>query len=217
MLNIKISLTLKSPLHIGASAATGTTAVRGLLKDQQGWPYIPASAFKGRLRHTVERLANSLGRSACDTHHLTCENIQTACPVCRIFGSPWISGSARFGDLALSQPELWNREYRGKNPYPRTDYRHGVGISRTRRVAQDALLYTTELFQPGAPLVFSGELSDIETLADAAWLYAGLQFMESLGSDRTRGLGWVQAECQVRQDDVEIAPQELRQALEAVQ
>jgi len=214
VISIKVDLTLKSPLHIGASAPAGTTAVRGLLKDAQGWPYIPASAFKGRLRHMVERLSKSMERSACDTHHQTCESAHSACPVCQIFGSPWLTGSVRFCDLTLTQPEIWDTAYRRENPYPRTGYRHGVGISRTRRVAQDALLYTTELFQPGVPLVFSGTLQDIETLEDAAWLYAGLQFMESIGSNRTRGLGWIESRIQVIQDDVVIGPEQLRQTLE---
>jgi len=214
VISIKVELTLKSPLHIGASAPAGTKAVRGMLKDAQGWPYIPASAFKGRLRHTVERLTRSMERSVCDTHHQTCESAQSACPVCRIFGSPWVTGSVRFCDLTLTQPEIWNADYREENAYPRTGYRHGVGISRTRRVAQDALLYTTELFQPGVPLVFSGELQDVETLVDAAWLYAGLQFMESVGSNRTRGLGWVESRIQVLQDSAVITPEQLRQTLE---
>ena len=60
MITIDIALTLQSPLHIGSGAQQGTLAQRGMLKDANGWPYIPASTLKGRWRHATEQVAKGL-------------------------------------------------------------------------------------------------------------------------------------------------------------
>ncbi len=212
MYQISMEIVLQTPLHIGAAAPIGTEAIRGMRKDQSGWPYIPASTFKGRLRHMVERLAYTLGRTTCNTHHQTCERLENACPVCRIFGSPFVPGQVRFTDLILDKTPFIKKAH---DPAPLTTYRFGVALSRTRRVAGDGLLYTLELFQPGVPLLFRGVLEDIKSLEDAAWLYAGTQILESLGSGRGRGLGWISTSCQVREisSGAPISQQDLRSAL----
>lgn len=203
MPTIKITITMKSPLHIGALSATSTSAMRGLVKDHDGWPYIPASAFKGRLRHTIEKLARGLNYPVCETHRNMCRDARDACPACQIFGSPWIPGTVRFVDFQLSGPEELVREREKKEPSPSTQ-RYGVSLSRTRKVAEDHLLYTTELFEPGVPLTFTGVLSDVPGLEESAWIIAGVRMLESLGSSRTRGLGWLDGSAEVRDENNQI-------------
>lgn len=203
MLTIKITITMKSPLHIGALSAVSTSAMRGLIKDHDGWPYIPASAFKGRLRHTIEKLARGLDYPVCETHRSMCRDASQACPACQIFGSPWIPGTVRFVDFQLSGPEELVREREKREPAPSTQ-RYGVSLSRSRKVAEDHLLYTTELFEPGVPLTFTGMLSEVPGIREAAWIVAGVRMLESLGSSRTRGLGWLQGQAEVRDEDNQV-------------
>ncbi len=219
MYTIDITITLKSPLHIGALSPASTAAVRGMIKTQDGWPFIPASSFKGRLRHAVERLAHGLDRKACETHRKMCRDEATACPVCRVFGSPWLPGSLQFMDMELSGPQALvdqreNQKRQGLFP-PRTSERYGVGISRQRKVAADHLLYTTELFHPGVPLAFSGTLNGCTELEAAAWVSAGIRYLDSLGGDHSRGLGWVFATAAVQDDGGKlVSADELRKCLE---
>jgi len=215
-MKIDVTVVLKSPLHIGALAPAGTAAVRGMVKTQDGWPYIPASTLKGRLRHTVERLARGLGYFVCDTHQDMCKSVQDACPVCLIFGSPWLEGKLYFADLLLSGPPeiLQPLKERHGSEWPSTVLRHGVGISRSRKVAADNLLYTTELFQPGIPWVFKGTLCGAITMCNAAWVVAGLRAMQCIGGDSTRGLGWIDIQTQVETEAAKsVSDEELLQAL----
>lgn len=219
MYTIDVELTLQSPLHIGALAPAGAVAMRGLVKDADGWPYVPASAFKGRLRHSVERLAHGLGRRVCATHRDMCREAASACPACQIFGSAWLPGPVHFIDLTLCGPaqvvDYLDAERRAGRR-PGSSERYGVGLNRRRKVAADQLLYTTELFQPGAPLVFGAALTGIPDLTTAAWLFCGLSALDSLGSSRSRGLGWLSAQATVRdQGCVQVEPERLKAALEA--
>ncbi|MFH1634280.1 MAG: RAMP superfamily CRISPR-associated protein [Chloroflexota bacterium] len=220
MYTIEIFISLKSPLHVGGLSPASTAAVRGMVKTRDGWPFIPASSFKGRLRHTIERLAHGLGSPACETHRKMCRKADIACPVCQIFGSPWLPGPVRFVDIELSGPpamvEQREKIKRMGLPHPQTTERYGVGIDRRRKVAADHLLYTTELFQPGVPLTFSGPLDGTVSSKTAAWIAAGMRYLDSLGGDRSRGLGWIVGEAIVkdRAGNV-VSAEDLRAELEA--
>ncbi len=201
MIEVTVKLTFQTPLNIGSGAQHGTFADRAMIKDRNGVPYIPASAFKGRLRHAVERVAKSQGLSDCDPHHRTCR--QKPCPVCRIFGAPWVPGELHFTRLTLAGPEdvvTGLEEMRDRRQAPRTHVRYGVAISRHRRVAKDQLLYTTELFEPGEKLTFGGTLQGEIERRDAALVVAGLRLLPAMGRGKSGGLGWLTAEAEVRED-----------------
>lgn len=208
MIEIDVTLTFATPPNIGSDAQEGTWADRACIKDQDGWPYIPATAFKGQLRHAIERVARSAGQTVCETHRQMCR--ENPCPVCRIFGSPWHPGRLRFVDLQLREPDA---AYRAQHRYPRADARYGVAINRRRGVAADALLYTTEVFQAGTPLVFQGTLVGEIALHDAAWLVAGLKLLATLGRAKSTGLGWLQATAVVRADGQPVDEAALRALL----
>jgi CRISPR/Cas system CSM-associated protein Csm3 (group 7 of RAMP superfamily) len=151
MIEIEVRLIFDTPPNVGSGAQAGTLADRAFIKDRNGWPYIPATTLKGQLRHAVERVAQGMGHEVCDTHHHMCRE-GTVCPVCAIFGSPWIAGRLRFENLELNGPEELMEhlnKLRREKRHPRTGWRYGVALSRCRGVAEDALLYTTELFMPG--------------------------------------------------------------------
>jgi CRISPR/Cas system CSM-associated protein Csm3 (group 7 of RAMP superfamily) len=213
MTEIEVTLTFTTPPNIGSGAQEVTLADRAIIKAHDGWPYIPATAFKGQLRHAVERVARGMGMEVCETHRKMCRPDRRVCPVCQVFGSPWIPGRLRFVNLELSgPPELV--AHREKKPYPRTQSRYGVALNRRRGVAADALLYTTELFEPGVPISFKGTLTGEINLASAAWVVAGLGFLAALGRAKSTGLGWLQAKTVVRIDGQIVDADALRGALE---
>jgi CRISPR/Cas system CSM-associated protein Csm3 (group 7 of RAMP superfamily) len=210
MIEIDVTLTFTTPPNVGSGAQEGTWADRALIKDRDGWPFIPATTFKGCLRHAVERAARGAGRQVCATHRKMCRDPQQPCPACRIFGSPWIPGRLCFVDLTLQEPDA---AYRAVHRHPRIEARYGVAINRRRGVASDALLYTTEVFRAGKPLVFQGTLAGAIELADAAWLVAGLGLLTTLGRARSTGLGWLRGEAAVRAGGQPVDAAALRSAL----
>ncbi len=213
MIEIDVKLIFDTPPNIGSGAQVGTMADRAFIKARDGWPYIPATAFKGQLRHMVEQIVRGSGKAVCDTHHNMCRERALACPVCAIFGSPWIPGCLRFVDLNLAGPEELVKQRKEKR-YPQTSSRYGVAISRRRGVAEDALLYTTELFMPGVPLVFAGTLAGAITQCEAAWVVAGLRLLPALGRAKSAGLGYLKAESVVRLNGKVLDQASLRQELE---
>jgi CRISPR-associated protein Csm3 len=195
MIQIDVTLTFQTPLNIGSGAQRGTLADRAMIKDHHGWPYIPASALKGCLRHAVEQVAAGLGVFVCVTHQDMCPHNGKYCAVCQIFGSPWRPGKLYFARFELSGPPTLMDEkerLRQSEQYPLTTHRYGVALSRRRGVAEDNLLYTTELLEPGTPLAFKGTLEGELTPAEVALVLAGLKTLPALGRGKSGGLGWLQ-------------------------
>jgi CRISPR/Cas system CSM-associated protein Csm3 (group 7 of RAMP superfamily) len=216
MLEIRVTLTFETPPNIGSGAQVSTLADRAFIKERDGWPYVPASTFKGRLRHAVEQVAQGLGQQVCRTHHKMCRDKTAPCPVCAIFGSPWIPGRLCFVDLKLSGPQELVKQRGQDKVHPRTDWRYGVALSRRRGVAEDALLYTTELFVPGVPISFSGALTGPLGEREAAWLVAGLRLLPALGRSKSTGLGWLTAQAEVTIDGQQLDKERLHAALQEV-
>lgn len=216
MLTITITLNFTSPPAIGSGAQAETLAQRGFIKDRDGWPYVPATALKGQLRHAVERAARGLAQPVCATHHKMCREWAGACPACRIFGSPWIPGRLCFTDLTLSGPPELVARRETATTRPRHTYRYGVSLNRRRNVAGDALLYTTELFEPGIPVTFSGDLTGDLALTDAAWVVAGVHLLAGMGKSKSAGLGWLEATAVVAQEHAVVDAAQLRALLQEV-
>jgi CRISPR-associated Csx10 family RAMP protein len=202
---IEIRLTFDGSFNIGAGALGGSLADKPLTRDARGLPMVPASAFKGRLRHEVERLApvlrpNDPPPCASPVPDAMCQGDQEPCPVCRLFGSPWHPGKLTFSDLILVEPDFLTT-----GEAPLGDVRYGVGLSRQRRVAEDQLLYTTEVFLPGTPLTLSGTISGNLDEEDLALLQAALDSLFTVGGGKTKGLGWFELTLNI-QDEPQPAP-----------
>jgi len=217
MIEMDVTLTFETPLNIGSGAQHGTFADRAMIKTRDGWPYVPASAFKGRLRHAVERIAHAQGLSDCVTHRHTCRPEQgEPCPVCRVFGSPWVTGRLRFVRLVLVGPAdvvAGLEELKRQQRVVRTQLRYGVALSRRRQVSEEKLLYTTELFEPGRRLAFNGTLHGQLSRSEAALVVAGLRLMPALGRGKSGGLGWLSTGVEVREDEEVLDEATLQQAL----
>jgi CRISPR-associated RAMP protein (TIGR02581 family) len=174
-------------------------------------PYIPGSSLKGVLRSQAERLARSMttaGDGACnpfgtlngsdapcwhalgDPHALhqrpalAVEAYPVLCPVCKLFGSPYLASRLRIGDaylIALPAGEL------------RLPRRDGVGIDRRRGAAADGAKYDFELWDGGA---FQAQVNvrnfELWQLGLLAHVLHALNAEEiSVGFGARRGLGRV--------------------------
>lgn len=179
----------ETPVNIGGYGAP-TFVDRPFRRDQKGWPFIPATSLKGRLRHECERLARAMGEHVCGGPAPDELHRSDGCTICTIFGSPWMAGHLYPKNLVLEEPvELQRARERGEVA-PSADVRYNVSLSRRRRVAEEARLFTTEVFLPGVPLVFAGDWDVELTLKELALIEAGLGAITALGKAKTAGLGW---------------------------
>ncbi|MCP4425754.1 MAG: hypothetical protein GY803_14765 [Chloroflexi bacterium] len=205
-----------APFTVGSGAMGDVLTNKPTFKDGRQRPVIPGSAFKGRLRHTCERLLRSLlndDAAACGAPvperacPLDPDRLGQYCPVCRLFGSPRRPSSLMFTDLRWENTVL---------PAP-TAIRTGVSINRKRRVAESGRLYDMELVHP-LDIFYQGEI--VGQLADAdahsliALLWGGLQAVNALGGNRSGGLGRCALEPEVKVDRRVVDADWLREGLE---
>jgi CRISPR/Cas system CSM-associated protein Csm3 (group 7 of RAMP superfamily) len=180
--------------NIGSGAMGGSLAQRPMLTDWRGLPMVPASSLKGRLRHTCRQLARAMNQRTCDgpQAEAMCQpgEDERFCAICRLFGSPWLESPLTFTDLTLVEPAFLV----GAQVAPSTSLRYGVGLSRRRRVAQDQLLYHTEVFLPGGTVTLEGEIRGSADEGDLGLLVAGLENVLTLGGSKTSGMGWCEIE-----------------------
>jgi CRISPR/Cas system CSM-associated protein Csm3 (group 7 of RAMP superfamily) len=180
--------------NVGSGAMGGSLAQRPMLTDWRGLPMVPASSLKGRLRHTCRQLAKAMNQRTCDgpRAEAMCQpgEDERFCTICRLFGSPWLESPLTFTDLTLVEPAFLT----SAQVAPRTSLRYGVGLSRRRRVAQDQLLYNTEVFLPGGTVTLEGEIRGSADEGDLGLLVAGLENLLTLGGSKTSGMGWCEVE-----------------------
>ncbi len=200
-----VRIVMQSPLHIGGDSRSGTSAQRPLLKTRDGLPYIPATSLKGRLRAELEQLlASDQVAPRAETMVQPLSPSHPVDVISDLFGSPWLESKLHFSDLTLSDDFLPARRR------PTTTTRTGVGINARRRVARDAVLYSTELFAPGVALPFEGEImAYTDDPLEIGLLLAGLRLIERIGSSRSRGLGWCQVEVNA---EPSLTPEALEEA-----
>lgn len=204
-MRFKIDLIIRfdTPFNIGTGALTGVFADRPLLKDPLGYPYIPGSTLKGKLRHVYEQIARGLwaeqGRDWPHDCHAPMpdgmcqrdpDDRAAFCPVCRVFGAPWLNSRIVCNDLLLHEPTFLReaRQRADRNPVS-TTLRPGVSLSRRRRVAEEARLYTTEVWLPGTKPAFRGEIWGNIERQELGLLIAALDNLIALGGGKTGGLG----------------------------
>ncbi|MCA9955515.1 MAG: hypothetical protein KC434_12385 [Anaerolineales bacterium] len=218
MIEIKLTLTLRSPLNIGSGAQQGTLAQRGMLKERDGWPYVPATLLKGRLRHYVEQVASTLPHNTVrNPHDLTIINMDEHDPVSALFGTPWQQSLLMFEDLPLTGPPALMQWRQDKNRLPpRSTQRTSVSLNRRRRVAADQRLFNTELLLPGTPMMFGGAIRGQIEPWQAGLLVAGLRLIPAYGRGKSGGLGWVAVETQVMNGTEEWSDATMLAALKEV-
>lgn len=214
-IRIQVTATLTAAMHILGPGRTMALTERPIELDTEGYPLIPASSIRGRIRAQLERLLVATGAVVCKPpvadqmcpHYSRHSNVdsqsqsgnqihfanqpETAyCMACRIFGSSWRAGALVTDNLLLVEQH-------------RLDYaellrteRTSVSISRRLGVAQSARLFSTETtvheLQRGEPLTFSGVFRGRLSRVEAGWLLAALQSVTHVGGNKARGLGSLQ-------------------------
>jgi CRISPR/Cas system CSM-associated protein Csm3 (group 7 of RAMP superfamily) len=215
---IEINAFFTSPFIVGTGALGDALADKPTLKNGRQQPIIPGSSFKGRLRHTCERLLRALleeDSAACHAPDpaFTCPLdpawLGAYCPICRLFGSPRRPSPLFFTDFrwlerGLAAPTL---------------VRTGVSIRRNRRVAEPQRLYNLETVDP-LEVNYRGEINGHVTDGDAqallALLLVGIRDMKTIGGSRSSGLGRCRLEATMRLDGRRLKDEAgwLRQGLE---
>lgn len=209
----EIAITCLTGLHIGA----GNDAVEigsidnPVVKDvRSGYPYIPGSSLKGKLRSLLEMASGKVQKGK-NLHIFTRECNDTHCEICALFGTGagegWDRGPARLivRDLCLSEEDE-NRfrdnlekgmsffEKKTEVSIPRFGGRETTGLRSTERVP--------------AGTKFKGQLSvrvfddPVIDDADADFfsrhiLQKGFKLIEedALGGSGSRGYGQISIEC----------------------
>ncbi|MBD2182386.1 CRISPR-associated protein Csm3 [Planktothrix sp. FACHB-1355] len=205
--SLSITAVIDSALCVGAGGTSGTLADKPIVRTATGKLLIPASQFKGRLRHECEKIARGLHRKVCES-----PNPQTMCPqrakfpeneerefhrpdyqiagderyhclICQIFGNPALPSRLLFDDLICNEkaenlPEV---------------LRPGVTINRRRRTSEDQKLFLLETSPANIQLEFSGHIHFLPRYPAYAkpLLFAALHHIHALGGSKSGGLGWL--------------------------
>lgn len=199
-IRITLQAELASALHILGPGRTAALLDRSIELDLKGYPVIPASSIRGRLRVHLERLLKAWGlpvcvppspEQMCPHHWPEGEGPEGGyCMACRIFGSTWHPAGIANSDLRLT--ELIKKEI---DPSLLRTERTSVAIGRRLGIAQTgALLFTETTVRDldGVPLSFEGVMQGRLSDEEAGWLLAGARLVTHAGGSKARGLGEMQ-------------------------
>ncbi len=168
---------LESPIHISSGTRQG--GYNAILKTSSG-PIIPASTIKGKVRDNFSKLVQS-----------RCENKSAkkycTCPVCSIFGGAGFQPAR----IIIEDFSFEQQDDTGNLPL---SIRPCVSIDRYRKVAKDQALAFHEVLSNGA---FHGRVQVYftpETIRFENELKLSFKMIETIGSGKSRGLGFVRVE-----------------------
>lgn len=199
-IRIKLQAKLQSALHIAGPGRAVALVDRPIELDTAGYPLIPASSIRGRLRAHLERLLKAWQLPVC-TPPLTvqmCPHLWNRssnpppeggyCLACRLFGSTWYEAALVSDDLRLIETQ------RGDPGILRIE-RRSLGIGRRLGTAQSEHLFATETTTSHLgrePLCFEGSMTGLVTPQEAGWVLAAVPTITHAGGSKARGLGALQ-------------------------
>lgn len=216
-IRLTYTLTFATPFHFGTGIREGLID-RTIVRDGQGYLYVPGSTFKGTVRERCEHLARFYDQSDIASPHeeraaLLRLNQRQPGLLTRIFGSQSQPGRLFFDDAHQSDDDKTlygglNAPQRGNGKQHDAGYKSlqvtvstQVRLDRLTRTAADKALYTSEF---GAnDLIFQGTIqgwlacSVIPALAQEPvpptysllLLLAGLRLVDRLGGNKSTGKG----------------------------
>ncbi|NJL64511.1 MAG: CRISPR-associated protein Csm3 [Methylacidiphilales bacterium] len=202
VVKINITAVIDTALCIGAGGSDGTLADKSIVRNARGQLIIPASQFKGRLRHECEKIMRGLGweifyaptaEGLCPTQEQVSNEFISRyqidnyrgyhCPISQIFGNPILPSHIIVDDL-ICEVE--------KEALSDT-YRPGVTINRRRKTAEDQKLFFLETSPPNSELSFKGTIHLLPGCPTYTkhLILAGLRHIHALGGSKSAGLGWL--------------------------
>lgn len=231
-IHIEYDLTFETLFHCGTGIRTGLID-RTVVRDGNGYLYVPGSTFKGVLRERCEQLARFYS-SEIDSPHKADAVLQefgsgTPTMITRIFGSQLSAGKLFFDDARQSESDMRqydDREGAGTYKSLQVDLYTQVRLARPTRTAVPGALYTSEFGT--RDIVFKGtiqgwlaclpinpSLDALFAQADTAPSYslllllAGMRLVDRLGGNKSTGKG----QCQCKITRLQINGREYSEAL----
>jgi CRISPR/Cas system CSM-associated protein Csm3 (group 7 of RAMP superfamily) len=208
---LKYTLTFTMPFHFGTGLRSGLLD-RTIVRNQDGYVYVPASTIKGVWREKCEQIERSYtGRvELVDTPHDAKKALlglgDKITMTTRIFGSQQHPGRLFFNDAHLTEEEKKEfddkdagDEGKGRRKYLQTTNYTQVRLERPSRTSVKGALYTSEFGVRN--FIFEGsvngwlecmEVADIgspKPTCSLQLLLAGLCMMEKLGGNKSTGKG----------------------------
>ncbi len=199
-LEVKFDIYTTAPLHVGTGQGAGLID-RTVMRDHDGYLYIPASTIKGKVREACEQLARLNHYTFCEgptVEHQRCRD--NPCIVCKLFGSTWHESGLYWDDAHLCEIDRKRLQTEKGTPAYQTEERTQARLSRARGVSQERALFTSEYGQ--RELRFESQVAgwvnltsflneDTETNMwyEVLLLLGGLGLVSHLGSGATRGAG----------------------------
>jgi len=200
-----VRINLFEPLHIGTGYARGLIN-RTVVRGRDGLVYVPGSVLKGKARDACAALAGLYLTEKCRAPHpqaMTKDDHYKTCVICRIFGAPGQSSSLRWHAAQLSRDwrEALQPTRKEHAVFGQTTTRTQVQLSRTRGMAAEAHLFTSELAVEGLTFVaeplLTGRLSlkpstfsdEPDVFYELILLLSGLKLIATLGGGASRGAG----------------------------
>ena len=185
----KITVTLRSPLHINGGTDADGTRVPVMIG---GKPYIPATALKGIIREKFSSYLKMLGEDSCTGKEIA--DTPCKCPCCVLFGKAGFQPSRVFLDHLTAAQET----------EPVLSLRTNVAIDRKLQTGKDGMLVGTKVVEPrdrqGSLMQFSGEMvvwyaGDAENLQKTEFLLMeSVKSVIEIGGGKSRGFGLVETE-----------------------
>ncbi|MBU0567809.1 hypothetical protein KJ693_01280 [bacterium] len=208
----KITILLKSNLHIGSGFGFARIIDHTSIEDAEGLAYIPGSTIKGKLKSVCKKIALTLkDEGFLNKEGKICRSIEpakgqeglckhdedkTRCVICRLFGSPFAEGKLIFANATLNEDKAEEIRVLSRINRFRIDtqneVRTNVKLSRYRRISDARHLFMLE--NVSKDLQFTGCIYAKEPLSpeEKELLKYGLKTISHLGGHKARGLGRVE-------------------------
>ena len=218
-IQLHYQLAFTTPFHCGTGLRVGLID-RTIVRDRDGYLYVPGSTLKGILRERCEQLARlyeeldpemlaAIASPHDEKRALWALEQQAPTMITRIFGSHSFPGrlffdDARQTDEAKQAYDSKERGAKGKYKAAQVDLSTQARLDRPTGMAVPGALYTSEFGVKD--LVFEGQISGwLECLALEALekgptyslllLLAGLHLLDRLGGNKSTGKG--QCQCTI--------------------
>jgi CRISPR/Cas system CSM-associated protein Csm3 (group 7 of RAMP superfamily) len=157
-LQLAYQIEMLTTFRIGTGYGIAGVVDSRTVRTAAGAVYVPGSSLKDRVRYHLGFLAKELGYPHGDS---ACRG-DNPCPICNLLGNTAHEATLSFSDLHLARESnlhslLSNeRQVQMVRPFFEVSHRTNVMISRSRGVAQERHLFTSEVGAAG--LFFDGRI-----------------------------------------------------------